>query len=412
MGYVGLPLAVEFAKKRPVIGFDINAERIKELQKGHDRTQEISNNTLANLPKLQLTSHEEDLAKAHIYIVTVPTPIDQHNQPDLTPLKVASKTIGKYLKQQDVVIYESTVYPGATEKTCVPILEKTSKLQYNTDFFCGYSPERINPGDKSRPINQILKITSGSTPQAAAFIDKLYQEIIEAGTYPVASIQIAEAAKAIENTQRDLNIALINEFAIIFNRLNIDTEAVLKAAGTKWNFLPFKPGLVGGHCLSVDPYYLTYCAQSIGYHPEIILAGRRLNDQMGTHIASQLIKKMSQSNIQISQSRVLVMGLTFKENCCDIRNTRVIDIIRELQDHNIIVDVIDPNADPLLTQQTYQITLIEQPKTSHYDAIILSVSHQSFIDMGCKAIRSLGKSNHVFFDVKHAFSVDESDIRL
>lgn len=412
MGYVGLPLAAEFAKKKPVIGFDINEERIKELQKGYDRTQEISNNTLANLPKLQLTSHEKDLAKAQIYIVTVPTPIDQHNQPDLTPLKEASKTIGKYLKQQDVVIYESTVYPGATEKTCVPILEKTSKLQYNIDFFCGYSPERINPGDKSRPINQILKITSGSTPQAAAFIDKLYQEIIEAGTYPVASIQIAEAAKAIENTQRDLNIALINEFAIIFNRLNIDTEAVLKAAGTKWNFLPFKPGLVGGHCLSVDPYYLTYCAQSIGYHPEIILAGRRLNDQMGTHIASQLIKKMSQSNIQISQSRVLVMGLTFKENCCDIRNTRVIDIIRELQDHNIIVDVIDPNADPLLTQQTYQITLIDQPKTSHYDAIILAVSHQSFIDMGCKAIRSLGKSNHVFFDVKHAFSVDESDIRL
>lgn len=361
LGYVGLPLAVEFGKKQPVVGFDINAERIKALRAGHDSTLEVSNEELQSATGLRYSSQIEDLMSCNVFIVTVPTPIDEHKRPDLTPLIKASETIGKVLKKGDIVIYESTVYPGATEEDCVPVLERVSGLKYNVDFYAGYSPERINPGDKEHRVSTIKKITSGSTPEVAALVDQLYGQIITAGTHKAESIRVAEAAKVIENTQRDLNIALINELSIIFNKMGIDTEAVLKAAGTKWNFLPFRPGLVGGHCIGVDPYYLTHKAQSIGYHPEIILAGRRLNDGMGAYVVSQLVKAMLHKRIHVEGARVLVMGLTFKENCPDLRNTRVVDILKELGAYNITADVYDPWVDAAEAEHEHGITPIDTP---------------------------------------------------
>lgn len=412
LGYVGLPLAVEFGKKRPVIGFDINYKRIAELKNGFDHTLEVQDVELAQAKGLSFTDSLADIADANVYIVTVPTPIDEYKQPDLTPLRKASQTIAKVLKVNDIVIYESTVYPGATEEVCVPVLEKNSGLKFNHDFFVGYSPERINPGDKKHRVSNINKITSGSTPATADLVDEIYKQIITVGTHKASSIRVAEAAKVIENTQRDVNIALINELAIIFNRLGIDTEAVLQAAGTKWNFLPFRPGLVGGHCIGVDPYYLTHKAQAIGYHPEIILAGRRLNDAMGTYVVSQLIKAMTKNSIQVQASKVLVMGLTFKENCPDLRNTKVIDIIKELAEYNIQVDVYDPWVDPEQAKQEYGIQVISKPAEQEYDAIILAVAHHQFIDMGVEQIRSLGKDKHVLYDLKYLLKANESDLRL
>ncbi len=412
LGYVGLPLAVAFAKDRSVIGFDINPSRIQQLREGKDHTFEVSDALLNDRQNLHYTDQSQALSDCNVYIITVPTPIDQHKRPNLNPLIEASKTVGQHLKKNDVVIYESTVYPGATEQQCVPVLEAVSQLVFNQDFFCGYSPERINPGDKNRSLSQIIKVTSGSTPKTALFVDQLYQGIIEAGTHLAPSMKVAEAAKVIENTQRDLNVALINELAIIFNKLEIDTEAVLNAAGSKWNFIPFKPGLVGGHCIGVDPYYLTHCAESIGHHPEVILAGRRLNDQMGAYIAGRLIKQMIKSGIQIANSRILIMGFTFKENCPDIRNTRVIDIIRDLQEYQAVVDTYDPMANPLETKEHYGIDLIDQPQLETYDAILLTVRHRAFIDMGIDHIRSLGKPKQVIYDVKHLFDDTQSDIRL
>ena len=412
LGYVGLPLAVEFGKKRPVIGFDINHQRIGELKAGNDSTREVSREELVAAKHLRYTIGIEDLGDCNCYIVTVPTPIDEHNRPDLKPLLKASETVGKVLKKGDIVIYESTVYPGCTEEDCVPVLEKQSGLIFNEEFFCGYSPERINPGDKEHRVTSIKKVTSGSTPETADFIDALYNEIVEAGTHKAESIKVAEAAKVIENTQRDLNIALINELAIIFNKLGIDTEAVLKAAGSKWNFLPFRPGLVGGHCIGIDPYYLTHKAQAIGHHPEIILAGRRLNDSMGTHVVSQLIKAMTKKRIQVDGAKVLVMGLTFKENCPDVRNTRVIDIVDELKDYNCAVDVYDPWVASEESQSVYGIMPIAEPSAGGYDAIILAVAHRQFREMGYKAIRALGKTSVIIYDLKYVLSADESDIRL
>ena len=412
LGYVGLPLAVEFGKKRPVIGFDINQQRIGELKAGNDSTREVSREELVAAKHLRYTIGIEDLGDCNCYIVTVPTPIDEHNRPDLKPLLKASETVGKVLKKGDIVIYESTVYPGCTEEDCVPVLEKQSGLIFNEEFFCGYSPERINPGDKEHRVTSIKKVTSGSTPETADFIDALYNEIVEAGTHKAESIKVAEAAKVIENTQRDLNIALINELAIIFNKLGIDTEAVLKAAGSKWNFLPFRPGLVGGHCIGIDPYYLTHKAQAIGHHPEIVLAGRRLNDSMGTHVVSQLIKAMTKKRIQVDGAKVLVMGLTFKENCPDVRNTRVIDIVDELKDYNCAVDVYDPWVASEEAQSEYGIMPIAKPSAGGYDAIILAVAHRQFREMGYKAIRALGKTSVIIYDLKYVLSADESDIRL
>ena len=412
LGYVGLPLAVEFGKKRPVIGFDINQQRIGELKAGNDSTREVSREELVAAKHLRYTIGIEDLSDCSCYIVTVPTPIDEHNRPDLKPLLKASETVGKVLKKGDIVIYESTVYPGCTEEDCVPVLEKQSGLIFNEEFFCGYSPERINPGDKEHRVTSIKKVTSGSTPETADFIDALYNEIVEAGTHKAESIKVAEAAKVIENTQRDLNIALINELAIIFNKLGIDTEAVLKAAGSKWNFLPFRPGLVGGHCIGIDPYYLTHKAQAIGHHPEIVLAGRRLNDSMGTHVVSQLIKAMTKKRIQVDGAKVLVMGLTFKENCPDVRNTRVIDIVDELKDYNCAVDVYDPWVASEEAQSAYGIMPIAKPSAGGYDAIILAVAHRQFREMGYKAIRALGKTSVIIYDLKYVLSADESDIRL
>lgn len=420
LGYVGLPLAVEFSKKRDVIGFDVNDNRINELKAGLDSTKEISVEELKEVDFI-LTSNEEDLVACNCYIITVPTPIDEHNHPDLTPLIKASETVGKYLDSGDIVIYESTVYPGATEEVCVPILESSSSLKYISSqlkeeaikgFFCGYSPERINPGDKEHRITNIKKVTSGSTPEIACIIDELYNEIITAGTHKASSIRVAEAAKVIENTQRDLNIALINELAVIFNKMDIDTEAVLEAAGSKWNFLPFRPGLVGGHCIGVDPYYLTHKAQSIGYHPEIILAGRKLNDQMGNYVVSQLVKKMMKRGIRVSGSKILIMGLTFKENCPDIRNTRVIDILEELRDHNCDVDIFDPWVDASAAKTEYNIEIIEEPKSHNYDAIIITVAHKQFQEMGPNQIRAYGKSEHILYDLKYLLEEHESDIRL
>jgi UDP-N-acetyl-D-galactosamine dehydrogenase len=412
LGYVGLPLAVEFGKKRPVIGFDINQRRIDELEAGHDHTLEVDDDGLAQASQLSCTADPARLAEANFYIVTVPTPIDRYKQPDLTPLRRASETIGKFLKRGDVVVYESTVYPGATEEDCVPILERVSGLKFNQDFYAGYSPERINPGDKAHRVNTIRKVTAGSTPQAAELVDAVYREIITAGTHKAASIRVAEAAKVIENTQRDVNIALVNELAIIFNRMGIDTEAVLQAAGTKWNFLPFRPGLVGGHCIGVDPYYLTHKAQDIGYHPEIILAGRRLNDSMGSYVVSQLVKAMTKRRIQVEGARVLVMGLTFKENCPDLRNTRVVDIVRELAEYNVDVDVYDPWVQADEARQEYGIEPVDQPSAGAYDGIILAVAHQQFAQLGAERIRGYGKSRHVLYDLKYVLPPDASDLRL
>ncbi|AKQ55581.1 Vi polysaccharide biosynthesis UDP-N-acetylglucosamine C-6 dehydrogenase TviB [Bordetella hinzii] len=412
LGYVGLPLAVEFGKKRAVIGFDINTQRIEALRRGHDHTLEVDDKELAEARHLSYTTDLEQLGRANVFIVTVPTPIDDFKQPDLTPLVKASETIGAVLKRGDIVIYESTVYPGATEEDCVPVLERVSGLKYNVDFFAGYSPERINPGDKAHRVSTIKKVTSGSTPEVAELVDQLYQEIIVAGTHKASSIRVAEAAKVIENTQRDVNIALINELALIFNRMGIDTEAVLQAAGTKWNFLPFRPGLVGGHCIGVDPYYLTHKAQSIGYHPEIILAGRRLNDSMGGYVVSQLVKCMTKKRLHVQGAKVLVMGLTFKENCPDLRNTRVVDIIKELGEYSVDVDVYDPWVDAEEAKHEYGITPIAQPAEGSYDAIILAVSHHQFVEMGAAAIRKLGKPDHVLYDLKYVLTAEASDLRL
>lgn len=412
LGYVGLPLAVEFGKHRSVVGFDINHARIVALQAGHDATLEVSDEELGQAQGLRYSANVEDLRACNVFIVTVPTPIDQHKRPDLTPLVKASETIGKVLKQGDIVIYESTVYPGATEEDCVPVLEKFSGLKFNQSFFAGYSPERINPGDKEHRVTTIKKVTSGSTPEVAELVDQLYKQIIVAGTHKAESIKVAEAAKVIENTQRDLNIALINELAIIFNKMGIDTEAVLQAAGTKWNFLPFRPGLVGGHCIGVDPYYLTHKAQEIGYHPEIILAGRRLNDGMGAYVVSQLVKAMLKRRIQVEGSRVLVMGLTFKENCPDLRNTRVVDIVAELAEYNMNVDVYDPWVSIEEAQHEYGITPVEMPQAGGYDAIVVAVAHNQFKAMGADKIRALGKPEHVLYDLKYILSRELTDIRL
>ena len=412
LGYVGLPLAVEFAQKRPVIGFDINQRRIDDLKAGKDFTLETTSEELLAAKFLSLTTSLEDLRSSNCYIITVPTPIDEYKSPDLTPLIKASETVGKVLKKGDIVIYESTVYPGCTEEDCVPVLEQHSSLKFNQDFFCGYSPERINPGDKEHRVTTIKKVTSGSTPEVADLIDALYNEIITAGTHKAESIKVAEAAKVIENTQRDLNIALINELALIFNKMGIDTEAVLKAAGSKWNFLPFRPGLVGGHCIGVDPYYLTHKAQAIGYHPEIILAGRRLNDSMGGYVVAQLVKAMTKKRIHVDGAKVLVMGLSFKENCPDIRNTRVVDIVSELRDYNCEVDVYDPWVTKEEAEQEYKITPISEPVNQSYDAIILAVGHQQFKNMGPSAIRALGKPNTILYDLKYVLTAEESDLRL
>lgn len=412
LGYVGLPLAVEFGKKRPATGFDINSKRIDELKQGNDFTLEVSHEELIEAKHLQYTSSLEDLRTCNVFIVTVPTPINEHKQPDLSPLLKASESIGKVLKKGDIVIYESTVYPGATEEDCVPVLEKHSGLVFNKDFFAGYSPERINPGDKKHRVTNIKKVTSGSTPEVADIIDALYNEIITVGTHKASSIKVAEAAKVIENTQRDLNIALINELAIIFNKLGIDTEAVLEAAGTKWNFLPFRPGLVGGHCIGVDPYYLTHKAQSIGYHPEVILSGRKINDGMGPYVVSQLVKAMLKSRIHVQNANVLIMGLTFKENCPDLRNTRVVDVVHELAEYNTNVDVYDPWVDADEAQFEYGITPVTELKKNFYDAIVIAVSHEEFIKMGVESIRELGKKEHILYDLKYVFTADDVDLRL
>lgn len=413
LGYVGLPLAVEFGKKRSVVGFDINAKRVAELQAGQDHTLEVDHEELKLASHLTYSTDLDVLRGCNVFIVTVPTPIDEHKRPDLTPLVKASETIGKVLKHGDIVIYESTVYPGATEEDCVPVLEKYSGLIFNVDFYVGYSPERINPGDKEHRVTTIKKVTSGSTAEAADLVDALYREIIVVGTHKAPSIRVAEAAKVIENTQRDVNIALINELALIFNKMGIDTESVLQAAGTKWNFLPFRPGLVGGHCIGVDPYYLTHKAQSIGYHPEIILAGRRLNDNMGAYVVSQLVKAMTKRRIHVDGARVLVLGLTFKENCPDLRNTRVVDILRELAEYNVKADVFDPWIDEAEARHEYGIAPIAQPEESVYDAIIIAVAHNQFKSLGAEGIRAFGKpSNHVLYDLKYVLDSNQSDLRL
>ena len=412
LGYVGLPLAVEFGKKYQTLGFDINKGRITELQQGTDSTLEVSDEELAATPNLTYSCEVADLKAANVYIVTVPTPIDDHKQPDLTPLIKASEMLGKVVNKNDIIIYESTVYPGATEEACIPVVEQISGLVFNQDFYAGYSPERINPGDKEHRVTNILKVTSGSTPEIATLVDDLYRSIIVAGTHKASSIKVAEAAKVIENTQRDVNIALINELSIIFNKLNIDTLEVLEAAGTKWNFLPFRPGLVGGHCIGVDPYYLTHKAQSVGYHPEMILAGRRLNDGMGAYVVSQLVKNMLHKRIQVEGANVLIMGLTFKENCPDLRNTKIVDIVSELKEYNINVDITDPWCSTEEAEHEYNLSLTEQPKADHYDAIILAVSHNEFKAMGVDNIRALGKANHVLYDLKYVLPKESVDMRL
>jgi UDP-N-acetyl-D-galactosamine dehydrogenase len=418
LGYVGLPLAVEFAKKFATLGFDVNSSRIEKLTSGVDLTREVSSDELlsaqmssAEHPGIQFTAKLDDIRTCNVYIVTVPTPIDDHNQPDFTPLLRASDTVGKVLKQGDTVIYESTVYPGLTEEVCVPVLERVSGLSFNTGFFVGYSPERINPGDPNRRLPNIKKVTAGSTPETAEFVDQLYASIITAGTYRASSIRVAEAAKVIENTQRDVNIALINELSMIFKRAGIDTEEVLEAAGTKWNFLPFRPGLVGGHCIGVDPYYLTYKALELGYHPEIILAGRRLNDNMASYIAGEVVTMMTKKRIQVVDSKVLVMGLTFKENCPDVRNTKVTDIIDELAELNVKVDVYDPwvNADDV-APSNYK--LISTPETGSYDAVIVAVAHTAFKEMGIATLRAFGKKEHILYDIKYLFDKKLVDGRL
>ena len=412
LGYVGLPLAVEFGYKRNVIGFDIKQERIDELKSGHDSTNEITSEELAAAKHLTFSTRIQDLENCNCYIVTVPTPIDEYQRPDLTPLISASETVGRVLKKGDLVIFESTVYPGATEEDCVPVLEKSSDLKFNQDFYCGYSPERINPGDSEHRLTKIKKITSGSTTEIADLVDSLYGDIITAGTYKASCIKVAEAAKVIENTQRDLNIALGNELAIIFNKMGIDTEEVLKAAASKWNFLPIVPGLVGGHCLGVDPYYLTYKAESIGYSPEIILAGRRLNDSMASYVVAQLMEQMKKRDIQVQGARILVMGLTFKENCPDLRNTQVVNIITELGDNNCDVDVYDPWANIEDAKSWFNIALIQKLKPDTYDSVILATRHHQFEDMGASFIRSLCRPTHIIYDLKYTLKADESDLRL
>jgi UDP-N-acetyl-D-galactosamine dehydrogenase len=412
LGYVGLPLALEFSKKFPVIGFDINVQRILDLQEGKDFTNEVDIAQLKKVKNIKFSSAIENLHDCNVFIVTVPTPINKNNTPNLGPLISASKTVGGILKKGDVVIYESTVYPGATEEDCLPILEHESGLKLNNDFHIGYSPERINPGDKTHRLPNIMKVTSGSDSKSATFIDNLYNTIITAGTHKAPSIKVAEAAKVIENTQRDLNIALINELAIIFNLMDIDTESVLKAAETKWNFLPFRPGLVGGHCIGVDPYYLTHKSESLGYNPEIILAGRRLNDSMSAFVASQLVKFLAQKGIKINSAKILIMGLSFKEDCPDIRNTKVIDIAHELKEYNCEVSIHDPWVDKREAQKEFSIDLIDSPRTDEYDGIIIAVSHAQFKKMGIKKIRSFGKSEHVIYDLKYLFSSNLVDKRL
>jgi len=412
LGYVGLPLAVEFGKKSEVVGFDINKPRIAELQSGTDSTLEVSEDELKEATKLSYTANPEDVRDCNIYIVTVPTPIDEHKRPDLTPLQKSSETIGKLLDKGDIVIYESTVYPGATEEVCVPILEQNSDMIFNQGFYCGYSPERINPGDKEHRVSTIKKVTSGSTPEIADKVDALYQTVITAGTHKASSIKVAEAAKVIENTQRDVNIALINELALIFNRLEIDTEEVLKAAGSKWNFLPFRPGLVGGHCIGVDPYYLTHKAIEVGYHPEMILAGRRLNDNMGNYVADQVAKLMTKKRIHVVDSKILIMGLTFKENCPDLRNTRVVDLIAEFESFNCHVDVYDPWVDKQEAEEEYGITPIDEPQTGTYDAVILAVAHDEFKVLGAEKMHAYGKEQHILYDIKYLLDTDDVDGRL
>uniref|UniRef100_UPI00405714DD nucleotide sugar dehydrogenase n=1 Tax=Candidatus Electronema sp. TaxID=2698783 RepID=UPI00405714DD len=401
LGYVGLPLAVEFSKKLPCVGFDLKAQRIAELRRGLDSTREVSTEELAAAKQLQFTSNIDELRGCNVFIVAVPTPVDDSKRPDFSPLEGASRTVGQVLKSGDVVIYESTVYPGATEEVCIPILEQVSNLQFNQDFFAGYSPERINPGDHEHRLPTIVKVTSGSTPEIADFVDRLYGLIITAGTFKASSIKVAEAAKVIENTQRDVNIALINELALIFNRLGIDTLEVLKAAGTKWNFLPFRPGLVGGHCIGVDPYYLTHKAQQVGYHPEMILAGRRLNDGMGRYIASEVVKLMLRKRIHVADSRILILGLTFKENCPDLRNTRVTDIIDELTTYGAGVEVYDPWADSAEARRLHKVTMIEELPEGRYDAVILAVAHRQFLSLGRAELTRVCRPQAVIYDVKH-----------
>ena len=412
LGYVGLPLAAEFGKHFPTLGLDINAARIRDLQVGFDSTLEVDRETLRQAARLRYTTEPRELADCNVYIVTVPTPIDEHKRPELSPLVSASETVGRLLRPGDVVIYESTVYPGATEEICVPLLERESGLRFNSDFFVGYSPERINPGDQQHRVTTIRKVTSGSTPAAADFVDALYRRIVTAGTHRASSIRVAEAAKVIENTQRDVNIALINELALIFNRLGIDTQEVLEAAGSKWNFLPFRPGLVGGHCIGVDPYYLTHKAQAIGYHPEIILAGRRINDGMGAYVAQRVVKLMIQRRISVVDAQVLIMGLTFKENCPDLRNTRVVDIVNEFQSYNATIEVFDPWADSEEARREYRIVPVAEPRAGAYDAIILAVAHQQFKALGVERIRALGKPACVLFDVKYLLPAQAVDGRL
>ncbi len=412
LGYVGLPLAAEFGRVADTVGFDINQARIDELARGHDRTRELDRAELAAANRLRFTTNTADIAHCRIYIVTVPTPIDAYKQPDLTPLIKASETVGSVLKRGDIVIYESTVYPGATEEDCVPVLEAHSGLRFNHDFYAGYSPERINPGDKEHRVTTIRKVTAGSTPETAEVVDALYQRIITAGTHKASSIRVAEAAKVIENTQRDVNIALVNELAVLFEKLGIDTQEVLEAAGTKWNFLPFRPGLVGGHCIGVDPYYLTHKAQQIGHHPEMILAGRRINDGMGAYVAARVAKLMTQRRLHVGGARILVLGLAFKENCPDLRNTRVVDIVEELADYNAGIDVHDPWIDPAEAEHEYGITPVAQPEHGSYDAVIIAVGHREFQAQGANGIRKLLKPNGVLFDIKSILPAADVDGRL
>ena len=412
LGYVGLPLMVEFAKHFPTVGFDINEKRVRELAKGKDIMKDLSAAELQTATHGQFSYDPTLLADSNVYIVTVPTPVDQENRPDMSYLTNACELVGKALRAGDVVIFESTVYPGATEEACIPVLAKVSGLTFNTDFFVGYSPERINPGDKKRRLTNVIKVTSGSNPETLEFVDSLYGTIVTAGTHPASSIKVAEASKVIENTQRDLNIALVNELSIIFHRLGIDSEEVLEAAGTKWNFLNFRPGLVGGHCISVDPYYLTYKAQEIGYHPEVILAGRRINDEMGTYISERVVKEMTRNCIDVVDSNILVMGLAFKENCPDIRNTRVAELVKGLQGYHANVDIHDPWVSSESAMEEYSLNLVEEPQAEKYDAIVLAVAHDCFREAGLKQIRHYAKAQHVLFDVKYLFPRAENLTRL
>jgi len=412
LGYVGLPLAVAFGLKRPVVGFDVNTGRVAALRAGHDDTLEVPDDELAAAEQLRVTDDAAELADCNVFIVTVPTPIDAHRRPDLRPLLAASETVGHAISPGDVVIYESTVYPGATEEDCIPVVERVSGLTYNRDFFAGYSPERVNPGDREHRVTTIRKVTSGSTPEVAEFVDALYGQVITAGTHKASSIRVAEAAKVIENTQRDVNIALINELAMLFNRLGIDTQEVLEAAGSKWNFLPFRPGLVGGHCIGVDPYYLTHKAQQIGHHPEIILAGRRLNDGMGAYVASQLVKAMLRKGARVQGARVLVMGLTFKENTPDLRNSRAVDVVRELEGYGLAVDAYDPWVNAAEAEHEMGIVPVAQPEAGAYDAVVIAVAHREFAELGAQRMRAFGRDPHVLYDLKYLLPRGDSDLRL